>query len=1074
MRLHARTAVNIIGLTMPIGLLLLWTLAAGQAQQPGQVQNLSLTSQGGQARSWEPRVAVVPEHEPFRANDGSLRSYWTVRSEDLPADLGIEWAHEQTISSVVVRYYDGRMVRGPAVARTQEWARLQSWTGTEWKDIDAQIIGQETSSIRYSFSPISTTRVRLLFTEPPDPEMRRFPERLGIFVCEFEAYRDGPFQLVNSRQQVVDIDRGVDNERNYFHLFNEPASGDSSFDFAGPLVIEPLQTRIFSDTLIPTLIVAESTWAREPVTAEGSSGNKHVLLRNGFVQLEIATSNGVKEARLLNRVTGESVATPQSHLFLIRTGRDELTPGDFRLVRADTSGTDDQAARARFDLSSAGLDVAVHYELRRQDHFYHKWLTLTNKTNSELQVRDIVLSDLQVPRTVDLMAGQELTYPIARLEKGGFFFALETLYWDHRGDSMVYYPGASVAPGNSFTSEKAVVGIYKNQGEVVAGWDRGLRDWVIEYHAQISPVHSEWPDVYCEGWSAGFGVKELMERPQWAEHFFATAQKMGIRYMDGYEPAHQAAAMPKDWVQRFVDLANRYNVNTGFWIDFGSDNSWNADTPLKPLVCHFSPEGESYFQKILNLTESFKFRAMHWADFYTAFLCDRTDHGHLPGKYSLYAQGQRMLKFGTDLRAASPGLMLGADGGFTSAQSVRYEDSRAHGTFYGGGLGDHFPSVEPDIHVDRLYGDMNRVYAYGSYVYFLRPWYRMLNCVNHFGQVTHHHDRAGFRYALLSALANAGQVTINDVPENIPESEIEFTRHWLKWAKTNKDYLRQGYKLFDRTVHFKDVYQGDAESLSGFAHIRGDRGYIFLFNPTAVEQIGEFTLALDTSNSKTFTVEDIYPGGMTLQGPANGQYLQGGKLRVTVPGKQARVLWIAPPPATMAKGPAQPEDAHATQYRRYVGEWKVAEAKPEAATLRTTFQFPESGSKYLSTYAPEDAWSKEPWAYDKAYLVFLLKDETKELNNNWLPDKLRVQGETKESGPSDVGSVLVNGMTKTLHAFKTVRAQKEKLTRCYFIDLGGETKAGQANQVEIKLPIRVGLVFAGAYLDLPDQMPDIP
>ena len=65
-------------------------------------------------------------------------------------------------------------------------------------------------------------------------------------------------------------------------------------------------------------------------------------------------------------------------------------------------------------------------------------------------------------------------------------------------------------------------------------------------------------------------------------------------------------------------------------------------------------------------------------------------------------------------------------------------------------------------------------------------------------------------------------------------------------------------------------------------------------------------------------------------------------------------------------------------------------------------------------------------------------------------------------------------MTKTLHAFKTVRAQKEKLTRCYFIDLGGETKAGQANQVEIKLPIRVGLVFAGAYLDLPDQMPDIP
>lgn len=1072
MRLHAKAAVNIIGLGMQIGSLLLWTLAAGQAQEPGQVQNLSLTSQGGQARSWEPHVTVIPEHEPFRASDGSLRSYWAVRSEDLPADLGIEWAHEQNISSVVVRYFDGRMVRGPAVGRTQEGARLQFWSGAAWKDIDAQLIGQETSSIRYTFSPVSTTRVRLLFTEPPDPEMRRTPEKLGIFVCEFEAYRDVPFQFVNSRQRVVVIEHGEGSGR--IRYFNEPPSGDSRFDFAGPLVIEPKQTRVFSDTLNPTLIVAETAWARQAAEAEAQAKTGKILLRNGFLQLEISTSAGLQEARLTNRITGESVATPQSAPFLIRTGQGENGPQDFKLVSTDTSGSDAQAARARFNLTAAGFDVSVHYELRRQDHFYHKWLTITNKTGSNAEIRDVVLSSLGMPRIADLMAGQELTYPVARLEKGGFFSAIETIYWDHRGDTLTYYPGATLAAGKSYSTEKAVVGVYKNQGEMVAGWDRGLRDWVTEYHAQVSPVRGEWPDVYCEGWSAKVGVKELLERPQWAEHVFATAQKMGIRYMDGYEPAHEAAAMPTEWLQRFADLASRYDVNTGFWIDFGSNHVWNTGPTLKPPVCHLSPEGESYFQNILSLTEKFKFRAMHWADFYTAFLCDRTDHGHLPGKYSLYAQSQRMLKFGDDLRAASPGLMLGADGGFTNPQSVRHEDSRAHGTFYGGGYGDHFSSVEPDIHIDRLYGDMNRVYAYGSYIYFLRPWFRMLNCVNHFGQESHQHDRAGYRYGLLSALANAGQVTINDMPDNIPESEIEFTQHWLQWAKTNKDYLRQGHKLFDRTGHYDEIWQGDAESLSGLAHIRADRGYIFLFNPTAVEQIGELTLALETSNSMSFFVREIYPGGMTLQGPANGQYPQGGKLRVTVPAKQARVLWIAPSSENMPTASVQVEDARAMQYRRYVGEWKIAETSPEAATLRADFQYPEGGKNYLSSYAPEADWAKEPWAYDKAYLVFLLKDETIEQNNNWIADKLAVQGDTGESPEAQVAGVRVNGVPKTLHPFKTIRVQKDNLTRCFFVDLSGETGSGKLNQVEIKLPIRQGLVFSGAYLDLPDQMPDMP
>ena len=152
-----------------------------------------------------------------------------------------------------------------------------------------------------------------------------------------------------------------------------------------------------------------------------------------------------------------------------------------------------------------------------------------------------------------------------------------------------------------------------------------------------------------------------------------------------------------------------------------------------------------------------------------------------------------------------------------------------------------------------------------------------------------------------------------------------------------------------------------------------------------------------------------------------------------------------------------------------MGDWTIAERSPESATLRSKFEFPGNRVQYLSSSVPESSWAKEPWAYDKAYLVFLMKDETEELNNQWLPDKLPIL-RSSTTQPEDI-SVYVNGVSKTVHAFKTGRNQLEGLTRCYFVELSGETQAGQQNQVWITLPIRTGLVFSGAYIDLPDQMP---
>ena len=143
-------------------------------------QNISLKGLGGTLKSWEKNVHLIPEHEPYRSNDGSLHTYFELQPSDLPGDLGDEWKQPQTVSSLIIRYFDGRMVRGPITERTQEWARVQAWIDGEWTDIKTRITGSETNSVRYTFSPVTTTRIRLLFSEFADPTSRRFPERLGI------------------------------------------------------------------------------------------------------------------------------------------------------------------------------------------------------------------------------------------------------------------------------------------------------------------------------------------------------------------------------------------------------------------------------------------------------------------------------------------------------------------------------------------------------------------------------------------------------------------------------------------------------------------------------------------------------------------------------------------------------------------------------------------------------------------------------------------------------------------------------------------------------------------------------
>lgn len=52
--------------------------------------------------------------------------------------------------------------------------------------------------------------------------------------------------------------------------------------------------------------------------------------------------------------------------------------------------------------------------------------------------------------------------------------------------------------------------------------------------------------------------------------------------------------------------------------------------------------------------------------------------------------------------------------------------------------------------------------------------------------------------------------------------------------------------------------------------------------------------------------------------------------------------------------------------------------------LRPQFSFTRDAAGYLNSATPESEWSVQPWAYDKAYLVLIRKDEERPQNDNYV------------------------------------------------------------------------------------------
>ncbi len=198
--------------------------------------------------------------------------------------------------------------------------------------------------------------------------------------------------------------------------------------------------------------------------ATGSTGP--LRLENPRIAVEIDRQNGVlgsirdKEQGVTYHMAGIG--------FEVATAT-----GSIKSEKAVEARTMKEEVELRF--AGNGLDITLHYRLGADDHFIEKWLEIKSSDGKPYFLKSVVLEDTTTKAFSEIHFHDDQTIwhcPInlfLRSEKGGCFAGLEYPYWDLKqkgkeGFRLGYQPNYQAAAGETNTSEKYFIGVYRKEG----------------------------------------------------------------------------------------------------------------------------------------------------------------------------------------------------------------------------------------------------------------------------------------------------------------------------------------------------------------------------------------------------------------------------------------------------------------------------------------------------------------------------------------------------------------------------------------------------------------------------------
>ncbi|NOZ23115.1 MAG: hypothetical protein GXP25_18735 [Planctomycetes bacterium] len=552
------------------------------------------------------------------------------------------------------------------------------------------------------------------------------------------------------------------------------------------------------------------------------------------------------------------------------------------------------------------------------------------------------------------------TAMFVRTKGGGFFLGIENPFFQMEvkqdGIKLSYHPMLKVRDGEKYVSDRAFIGVYRKTKRFyvkelpkATGWvpDRFPDIWECLSHDEL-----DWAEIWAmqdymrsymppalskmcvklDGWWSQ--LPSLPAQPNRKDVDFVCAiadnlRQVGVDLMSLMAFPKEPAKLPdlatvgwemnpnvEEVIRREKPKDTRFGVYLGdasAMKEYGNSGprnflpekeEWKKRRPdgrAMAVNCLGCKEFAEWFFKVQDSTiNHYDLAWWQWDGALGSWdACHAKNHNHVPGK-SQYAEWRGRMEVIRQLKEAHPDLWIHVYWGLKpyGPWGLKWVDT--HENYYEMGRSDMIPSIWAD---HKMADDGRLQFWWNQNCRFLPP-YKNYAQVGHGAYGPGTKDPAAemaqgewweenaWKYALLSAIGTSGSAVINVFPNDLKAVRspdfMSFYRKWLGWANDNVEYLKVGRCIFGPP---------GPGVVDGYAHIIGDRGFVFLFNPNSRDI--NVALPLDEEIMLTagqeFVITELYPlEGRNLIWRALGVFPRGMEVVITVPAEGVFVGEVKP------------------------------------------------------------------------------------------------------------------------------------------------------------------------------------
>ncbi|MBP6963192.1 MAG: hypothetical protein KBC96_02180 [Armatimonadetes bacterium] len=365
-----------------------------------------------------------------------------------------------------------------------------------------------------------------------------------------------------------------------------------------------------------------------------------------------------------------SIAPGEGPEFVLRFG----TPGDVKpsleVASFDceliSDEDDNRLAVLRFECSDPRMEVRVHFSAGPGCRL-RKWLTIRNTGDAPFVLFDVVLERFPLSGKGCAWGGGR-GWPVF---VGGLgYFAVEHPEAENRvshGECILeYYPAATILPGDSYETERAILEFAASDPEeALRQYTDELRirkpDHLLTYYCTRG-AHE------CEGPSELSVVEQLNEvaalKSDWHIPFEYFILDYGYWSEDenpvetGRYELDTEAKFPGPSFDGIVSRLSAEKIGLGMWFGLGC-----------PSRDGFA---EDLARSILDLNSKYGLKLVKTD--YAVWSCENSSHGHLCGRYARYQAAQTMKRVFAQIKSASPEMVIYATSFSRSPWWLEYAD----------------------------------------------------------------------------------------------------------------------------------------------------------------------------------------------------------------------------------------------------------------------------------------------------------------------------------------------------------------------------------------------------------------